>query len=373
MKAFIFIVLVLGQACASKPPAPTCAKQLRAVIDLGSGSTKMNMAEVDLCGAKPVIQSKIERDDSRAVALEASKNLTGEIPAEARAQALAALVEFRDIAKGVAHERGFTSLHLAVVGTHALRTATNRDVFLSEIQGAGFTVRALTQEEEARAGYQAVLASPIPEDCSKDNVLVWDTGGGSTQFTRSDGENPLFKNFPLGAENFRKSFLTLKTRTKNKVVCPVDPESPNPLGKNIGKAQLKVAGLAPVKASDLKTAQACTIGIGGVHNKAVRAQIQKHWRAVSPCVCGKKSNCTPTPDGYSKKELQCLATFLAYKSDCADEIKGPFARTAVSNLAMVLGFMDQLKIERVRTLPINMGDHYLSDAGVLTFTPVAAP
>jgi len=373
MKAFIFIVLVFGQACASKPPILDCAKQLRAVIDLGSGSTKMNMAEVDLCEAAPRIQSKIARDDSRAVLLEASKNLTGQIPAEARSQAIAALNEFREIAKNVALERGFSSVHLAVVGTHALRTATNRDVFLSEIQAAGFSVRALTQEEEAKAGYQAVLASRIPENCGKDNLLVWDTGGGSTQFTRSDGESPLFKNFPLGAENFRKSFLPLKIQGQKKDACPADPNSPNPLGKNAGKARLRVAGLAPVKASELKTAKACTIGIGGVHNKAVLAQIQKHWRLIAPCACGKKPNCLPTPDGYSKKELQCLTQFLANKTDCAEEIKGPFARTAVSNLVMVLGFMDQLKIERVRTLPIHMGDHYLSDARVLTFTPVAAP
>ncbi len=165
----------------------------------------------------------------------------------------------------------------------------------------------------------------------------------------------------------------MKTQGRKNDTCPADPDSPNPLGKNVGKARLKVARLAPVKASELKTAKVCTIGIGGVHNKAVFAQIQKHWRLIAPCACGNQANCLPTPDGYSKKELQCLANFLADKSDCGPEIKGPFARTAVSNLAMVLGFMDQLKIERVRTLPINMGDHYLSDTSLLKFTAVATP
>lgn len=346
------LLLVFLPACGS-PPLSKCPKEFRAVIDMGSGATKMNMAEVEICAAEPRIVAKVDREESRPVPLEASKTKDGEIPDEARAKALGALSELREIAATEAKKRGYKHLHLAVVGTHALRRASNNVVFVHEMEQRKFAARALSQEEEGRAGRIAALRAPRPENCT--SPVVWDVGGGSAQIT-SEART---ENFNFGSEAFRAEILKFKGRPKGN--CAPDPESPNPLLKRFAEARAKAFTRAP----DWTLKNQCVIGIGGVHNKAVLAAIQKNWRQVGPCSCKNQPNCLPTKDGYSRAELTCLAKEFAAKSDCDPEIAGPYARTAVSNLALVLGFMDKMSIDVVHVRPVNMGDYFLTDRGLI--------
>ncbi len=79
---------------------------------------------------------------------------------------------------------------VSVVGTSALREASNRNVFLEEVKRhCGFDVLILSGEDEARASLLGV--SLLFKD-QKPAMLVCDIGGGSTEFIGRDGIHPDF-------------------------------------------------------------------------------------------------------------------------------------------------------------------------------------
>ena len=71
------------------------------------------------------------------------------------------------------------------VGTAGLRTASNRDEVVAAIEAAtGVTVNTISGEEESRLAYLAVRADLR---LAEGALVVFDTGGGSTQFTFGHG------------------------------------------------------------------------------------------------------------------------------------------------------------------------------------------
>jgi exopolyphosphatase/guanosine-5'-triphosphate,3'-diphosphate pyrophosphatase len=86
------------------------------------------------------------------------------------------------------------------VGTQALRQARNRQVFLDQVQDTlGLDVEVLTPEAEARLSLAGVLTSLAPAVLTAPNVLVFDVGGGSSEFAlMRPGREPVFASLPLG-------------------------------------------------------------------------------------------------------------------------------------------------------------------------------
>jgi len=372
MRWLLLLSMVLAGNTSAQNNAPECATKLRAVIDMGSGTTKLNLGEVEICKKTLKLVRFIEQESTRAVPLEASKNPRGEIPIEAQERALTALRELRAEAGQWARKNGFDEFEVAVVGTHALRTARNRAAIMKQIEAAGFSIKALSHDEEARAGFAAVAGSPLPLGCAKDSLLVWDVGGGSTQFVRAQKGKPALVKFDLGAENFRKKIRST-FKPPEVADCPVNSGSPNPLGRDgFEKARRLVRQEARLNLKKLQSQKACVVGIGGVHTKAVAAQIQKNWPALKACACPTTGPCQSRENGYSKKELECLGKEFADKSDCAAEIKGPYAATSVSNLALILGFIDQLGVEQIHTAKVNIGHHFVAGDPDLKFKKSAA-
>ena len=69
------------------------------------------------------------------------------------------------------------------VGTQALRQARNRQVFLDQVQDTlGLAVEVLAPEAEARLSLTGVLTTLAPEVLTATDVLVFDVGGGSSEF-----------------------------------------------------------------------------------------------------------------------------------------------------------------------------------------------
>ena len=74
---------------------------------------------------------------------------------------------------------------IVAVGTAGLRAANNSDEVVAAIEAAtGVTVDTISGEEESRLAYLAVHADLKPGDGT---LVVFDTGGGSTQFTFGHG------------------------------------------------------------------------------------------------------------------------------------------------------------------------------------------
>ena len=72
------------------------------------------------------------------------------------------------------------------VGTMALRTAKNTNDFIARVKElTGLTVKVLPGDEEARLAYLAVL-SALPLQAGE--LVIFDTGGGSTEFIFGKGK-----------------------------------------------------------------------------------------------------------------------------------------------------------------------------------------
>jgi exopolyphosphatase/guanosine-5'-triphosphate,3'-diphosphate pyrophosphatase len=145
-----------------------------AVIDVGTNSVKFHLGERDTHGAWRTIVDRAEvtrlgegLEDHGAISAE---------PLERTVAAIAGMVEEarRDHARAI-----------AAVGTAGLRIAHNREEVLEAIRArTGLTVEVLSGEEESRLAYLAVQAGLAATEAS---LVVFDTGGGSTQFSFGHG------------------------------------------------------------------------------------------------------------------------------------------------------------------------------------------
>ncbi len=119
---------------------------------------------------------------------------TDDLAPEGMARTLAALTDFQQVM--AAHDVGL----YRAVGTQALRQAGNRQVFLDQVRDSlGLAVEVLAPEAEARLSLTGVLTALAPAVLTAPEVLVFDVGGGSSEFALvRPGQEPVFASLPLG-------------------------------------------------------------------------------------------------------------------------------------------------------------------------------
>jgi exopolyphosphatase/guanosine-5'-triphosphate,3'-diphosphate pyrophosphatase len=145
-----------------------------AVIDVGTNSVKFHIGEKGPDGAWRTIADRAE-----VTRLGERLTETGEIGRDAAERTVAA------IAGMVAEAQRDGVSSIAAVGTMGMRTARNSDAFIAEVeQRSGVRIEVISGEEEGRLAYLAVKAGLGVAD---DALVVFDTGGGSTQFTFGRG------------------------------------------------------------------------------------------------------------------------------------------------------------------------------------------
>ncbi|HEX5041018.1 MAG TPA: hypothetical protein VFW95_12895 [Candidatus Limnocylindria bacterium] len=145
-----------------------------AVIDVGTNSVKLHVAERQADGSW-------KRLADRAVMSRLGEGLSpgGDIGAEPLGRTAAAIAGMADDAR----RAGATEL--VAVGTAGLRSARNGKEVVAEIEKrTGVAVEVISGEEEARLAYHATAVAAGVGD---GRVTVFDTGGGSSQFTFGSG------------------------------------------------------------------------------------------------------------------------------------------------------------------------------------------
>lgn len=147
-------------------------RERAAVLDLGSNSFHVLVADLDGRTLVPVLREREMLHLGRAVARH------GEVPADDRDRAVDTAAHLAELARraGVAEP--------IAVATAALRDAANgREVIRALSQAAGVDVRVLDGDEEARLGYLGARASVAVDD---EPVGVLDLGGGSMELSVGD-------------------------------------------------------------------------------------------------------------------------------------------------------------------------------------------
>ena len=178
-------------ADASPPELPD--DQLLAAIDIGSNSFHLIIARLVLGALQPVQRRKEQ------VQLAAGLNQDLELSDEAIQRGIACL---EDMGKLL---RDNTLDQVRIVGTHTLRAARNRDVFLTLAERAvGFPVEVIAGREEARLIFQGVAHTHQLAG----QTLVIDIGGGSTEFALGEGFEPqICESVRMGCVSFTERFF----------------------------------------------------------------------------------------------------------------------------------------------------------------------
>lgn len=198
----------------------------KAVIEIGTNSIKFCIAEKTADGSISFI-----KDVSRITKLGAGLGVSGEISldrAELNAQAVACFAE--EALRAQASE-------IMIVGTMALRSASNAPLFAKKLKEAtGVEVRILSGEEEAALSYDAVVRSI---EGAFGPVLMFDAGGGSTEFVTGNGgtmkqivslgigavsiTERFFPDTPVSAESLERAMSEISgTLAKSGIRCDKD-------------------------------------------------------------------------------------------------------------------------------------------------------
>ncbi len=324
--ALVIITLFLS----SLTFASDCIKT-RAAFDIGSGTTKLKVAQVDTCLFKI---KKILLEDHRAVGykqdLKESKDNT--LSKKIISSGITSLKALKRLAKNYKPD-----LYVGVA-TSAFRTSKNGEQAIKEIaKETGIQIRVISQKTEAIIGF--VGASTFSDKNLKD-IVVWDIGGGSMQISSYLGHDKyLIYEGKLASVSF-KNHIIEEVQNKD----PQKEKTPNPISSsNKEQAQRDARLIAqysvpPVLQAKIKSPNTQIIGIGGVHHYSI----------------GEKIN---FKGAYT---LEMLDKFLNTNIGLTDaQIGGEYAPTDVSNLILVSGFMKALGINKVKTGNINLTDGLL--------------
>jgi exopolyphosphatase/guanosine-5'-triphosphate,3'-diphosphate pyrophosphatase len=219
-----------------------------AVIDVGTNSVKFHLAEREADGG---LRTIIDRADITRLGegLEESGQLDPEAM-ERTVEAIAAMVD-------TAQSNG--ALAIAAAGTAGVRLAPNREVFIAAVKArTGITLEVVSGEEEARLAY---LAARSTLGVVRGRLAVFDSGGGSTQFTFGRGEQV--------EERFSVDVGAVRIAERYGLAAPVSPEG-------LAAALDGVAGdLSRLEGHDRPDA---IIGIGGTATNlaAVKHGLEKY-------------------------------------------------------------------------------------------------
>lgn len=337
IKYFLIVNIIWPFFLSANAYSADCS-QKRMGMDIGSGSTKIRLALVDVC------QKKIEKilfeksipiafkdDLSRSTKKQFSEKIVQD-----------AVTKLKLILDEVDDERPFT---IYAVATSAFRDATNAKIAAKFIsKSIGSKIKIIDQKQEGLLGF--VGASSIT-GYPTNEIVVWDIGGGSQQITILDKSKPKTFLGKLASGSF-KNYIISKVQKKDLM----SNISPNPISfyesalalnylfkdaKKIPKV-IKEAMLNP---------HYKMIGIGGVHNNSMKDQLKF------------KDN---------QYTIETLEKSLKERIGLTDkEVGGDYFDTDISNLLYVYGMMGYLGIKKVETVKVTMAEAVILHPEIVGF------
>lgn len=161
----------------------------RAVIDVGTNSVKLLVADVVGRQVEPVLET------AKQTRLGAGLYRAGRLQADALARTTAAVAEF----VGIARAEGAEVVRL--FATNAAREAANSKDLVAAIQRAcGLPLEILSGEAEADGAFRGVRTQP---ELARGGLVLVEVGGGSTQVIAGCDERIEFRiSLPMGAVRY---------------------------------------------------------------------------------------------------------------------------------------------------------------------------
>lgn len=317
------------------PFIPLIAKNIviRAAIDIGSGGPKLRIAEIDLTTNKIV---KILHKKQYPVIFQnsLSKSSDRTLNAEIMLQGIQAIKDAIEVANA------FNTAGIVMIGTSVFRNATNAEAFANAIYSeVGLKVHVLDQELEGKLAFQAALTNI---NINRENLVVWDIGGGSTQLISMNERDYLVYGINEGSGFFR-DFIIESIQGRN----IKEYRSPNPISQEQAiLAEAHAFDLAMkvdrVFKEKLRESSVSVVGVGSAFGGIASLMNKK----VS----------------FTFEDVTTTVQKHIGKSD-RDLGGGDFACIEVSNALLALGFMKGLDIKQISIMDVNNAD------GAMTYKP----
>ena len=308
--------------------SPKVAKEClvkRAAFDIGSGTTKLVIGKINRCEGELL---EIIHEENRAVGFKQDLiNNKNRFSKTIQKKGLRALFELKNKAMD------FGVLQFSGAATSAFRKSKNGIETLRQYsRELGIELNIIDQSSEARLGYFGVKARLGGEPRG---ILVWDIGGGSMQLSYQNEAGLVIHRGNLASVSFKEEVLKIK-KSRNK--------SPNPMGNSIAQKAVEKSRTHANKTlpSGIKSLgkRLKIVGIGGVHYYSIKGQ-------------------TKTENLFTEDDVRKALVERANFDD--QKVGGKYAETDVTNLALVLGYMNALQIKEVYPLKVNMGHGMLID------------
>ena len=298
----------------------------RVAYDIGSGTTKVKVADIDRC--RGVLLKLHFAEDAP---MPYGDDVAGSMPGFSPQTMDEGVQVLRRFATQAAK---FKPDESAAVATSAFRKADNGAVMADRIRRElDIPVSIITQLQEARIGFVAavIMSGAEPKD-----AVVWDVGGRSMQISSLQDNGRMFIYRGKFASGQMRDYVIREVKGQ-----PSTVRTPNPLSKAEAKRARTFAEsyateqVPPHLQKKLANQDTVVVGIGAL--KYYGDKPAKEDGAV----------CTRTV-------LDVDIGNLVGKSD--DEIGGSYASTAVTNRLLLAGFMSALQIDVVQLADIDLTD-----------------
>ena len=150
---------------------------LRASIDIGTNSCRLFIAEVKKIDNEIIFKKEIHKE-LEIVKLGEDVNKNKFLKEEAIERTLKCLKKYRELID----EYSIEEKAIICFATSATRDSSNRDYFIKKVYDeAKIKINCISGDEEAYINFKGVISSF--DKNFKENILVFDIGGGSTEFT----------------------------------------------------------------------------------------------------------------------------------------------------------------------------------------------
>lgn len=311
--AILFVIFAFTQVNADI--------ERRAAMDIGSGGTKVAIADVDT-ETNQIVQ--IVLDASYPIPYQASldKSADGTFDVETKELGLKTFKEIKEIADQYQVQK------IVAIATSAFRKANNSKGFISEIEKqTKIRVQIIPQREEGEIAFFSALASG---EFNHEEAIVWDIGTGSLQITTANTTEGLtvYMGEQMGSVAFKNYIVD--AIQENDIE---DISSPNPMSEEDLKAADSYARAFARKAYPIIKqkiqAQGTVVGIGRLFYHSIRPLASEG-------------------DVITRNGLRKFIENSLNKTD--EELNNPFAHVDVSNCILTLAIMKALHIQEIRPI-----------------------
>ncbi len=334
MKTLTLILLLFLISCQSQKE---CLFKV-AAVDVGSGTTKLNISTIDSCKKEIVKEHFSQKYKVSYADSIQTDNKTFNAEVQKRG-----IEVFTIISKLIEEHK---PKQVKAYATAAFRQASNVEAYLTKVKPIfAHEIKIISQAKEASLNFEAAVTK---FKLKQDESVVWDIGGGSMQVTGIIKNK--IHNLYLGTLASLRFKNHIIKNVQNKDIKKVF--SPNPISVgDADKASRKIASLKdPLKSvmgvyGQIKNIN--IIGIGGVHNYSILNQLKKYGIVSSE------------KDSYSLDEVVKLRAKMIGKRD--QDLDSGYAETEVSNIILVESFMKVFNFHKVMVRPVNLTDAIFTD------------